>query len=500
MRFTIYKKMMFGFGVIITIMMFANAYTLLELGTVSNGIKITFSSHVRIIDLAKRLQIILDDENAYAQKFLISRDKTYFNMFSESTSMYDRAMHSLENTKPEEVGRALINKIRIIHDSILVGIKETENIEQPQKEELNAKLLEYYEIIRGNLDHFIEYHQSTIRNSMAEFESAASRSAKVSLFLMICALLSAVTLAFLIARTITKPVGKLIQRTGEIAKGRFVPFPVSSNDEIALLAKAMSEMSSKINKINELKAEMMQQISHELQNPLQVIISAHDILRTEAVGTLNEKQLLYLDSISKAVDRVSMFSNQYLEIAKIDAGVMAYQLRPMELTAIIQPILESAKIIASNKKISLDFSVQGKVPKVMADPDKIDIVIRNLIDNAIKYTQRGGSVKVSIQPSNLGAKVTITDNGQGIAEEELPKIFDRFYRVKNNTKAGARVTGKGLGLALVKALVEGQGGKIFVKSAVNVGSNFIIELQNASKKHAKVRFLAPEAAYNKSHV
>jgi len=309
---------------------------------------------------------------------------------------------------------------------------------------------------------------------------------------MIFILLSAIALALIIARTITKPVANLIQRTGEIAKGKFVTIPIRSNDEIALLANAMSEMSSKLSQINERKAEMMQQISHELKNPLQVILSAHDILRTEAFGTLKEHQLFYLDSISKAVDRISTFSDQYLEIAKIDAGMMEYQLRPMKLTVIIQPIYEAAKIIASNKKISLDFSVHGEVPKVIVDPNKIDIVIRNLIDNAIKYTQNGGRVQVSVQPSNLGAKITIEDNGLGIASEELPKIFNRFYRIKNDNKTGA--TGKGLGLALVKALVEGQGGQIFVKSTIHVGSTFIVELQSASKKYSKVHFLTPEAA------
>lgn len=492
MKFTIYKKMMFGFGVIITVMMLANAYILLELGTVSNGIKITLSSHVRIIDLAKKLQIILDDENAYAQKYLISSDKTYFNMFSESTRMYDQGMRSVQNMESDETGRSLINKIRITHDSILTSIKEAGDIVRLEKEELNVELMDYYEIMRHHLDHLIEHNQSTISNSMAEFESTASRSARVSLLITICTLLSAIVMAFLIARTITKPVGKLIQRTGEIAEGRFVPISVSSNDEIALLADAVNEMSSKLNKINELRAEMMQQISHELQNPLQIILSAHDILATEAFGTLNEKQLMYLDSISQAINMLSAFSNQYLEIAKIDAGMTEYQLRPMELAIIIQPLVEEAKIIASNKKVSLDFSVQGDVPKVMVDPDKIEIVIRNLIGNAVKYTQSGGKVNVSIQPSHIGAKVTITDNGIGIASEELPKIFNRFYRVRNDSKAGA--TGKGLGLALVKALTEGQGGQVFAKSTVNVGSTFIVELQSASKKYPKVHFLTPAEA------
>jgi len=470
--------MVYGFAVIITVMLLANAYIIYQFRTVSEGIKITFFSHVKFIDLAKKLQVILDDENIHAQKYLISGDETYFNMFSESTEMYDKMMRSLQNMETDEIQRSLIKKIRITHDSIIDQIKEGEDV-KGIKEALNVTLIDYYEIMKRQLDHLIGLNQSKIINSMEKFESTANRSARVSLLITICTLLSAILLAFLIARTITKPVGKLIQGIREIARGRFVPVSISSHDEIALLADTVNEMSSKLNKINELKAEMMQQISHELQNPLQLILSAHDILLSEEFGTLNEKQLFYLDSISKAINRLLAFSDQYLEIAKINAGMIEYQLRPMDLSVIIQPIIEENKIIASNKKISLDFSVQGNVPKVMVDPDKMGIVIRNLLSNAIKYTPSGGKVSVSVQPSNTGAKVTVTDNGIGIASKELPKIFQRFYRA--STDNTANVSGKGLGLALVKALTEGQGGRVFAKSTANVGTTFIVELKGDYK-------------------
>ena len=114
MKFTIYKKIMAGFGVIIIIMMLANAYTLLKLGSVSNDIKVTLSSHVRTIDLAKKLQIILDDQSAYAQKYLISGDKTYFNMFSESNRMYYEELRSLEITNPRD-GIAQAGNMAVAH-------------------------------------------------------------------------------------------------------------------------------------------------------------------------------------------------------------------------------------------------------------------------------------------------------------------------------------------------------------------------------------------------
>jgi len=484
---------MFGFGFIIAVVMLANAYMLLEISRISNSIKTTVSSNVRIIDLSKEIQVILEDEIIQAQKYLISGDLIYFNMFSESNKRYDRIMRSLQDIKSAETGQSLLKRVDILHKSALAGIYNGEG----KDKKANAKLLERYEGMKRELNSLIGQNQLKIEHAMASFVANARWSVKASLIVTICTLALAVVISLFIARTITRPVDKLIQRTGEIAKGRFMPVSVSSNDEIALLADAVNKMSSKLREINRLKAEMMQQISHELQNPLQVILSAHDFLQIELSGKLSERQLFYLESINKKVKQLSDFGHQYIEIAKIDDERIIYNLMPMELMPIIKPIVEEAQMVAALKKTSIDFDCQENVPKVMVDPEKMDIIIRNLVNNAIKYTQGGGIVSVKIEPVPLGARVTITDNGIGIAPEELSKIFDKFYRVRsdgNNTASG-----KGLGLAVVKTFTEGQGGRIFVQSAVNVGSTFIVEFQKASKKHENVHFLNSAAVKGKQH-
>ena len=487
MRFTIYKKIMFGFGVIIAVVVLANAYMLLELDRISNSIKTTVSSNVRIIDQAKKLQVVLDDEIVLVQKYLIAEDLTYFSMFSESTRRYDQLMRSLQGMESDETGQSLLMLVDILHKSVLADINGRE-----AKDKQIVKLLDHYESMKRDLDSLIGHNQSIIQNAMTSFVANTRQFVKVSLIVTICTFLLAIAISLFIAGTITRPVGKLIQRTGEIAKGRFIPVSVSSNDEIALLADAINEMSLKLRKINELKAEMMQQISHELQNPLQIILSAHDFLQSELSGKLSEKQLFYLESIKKKVKQLSDFGHQYMEIAKIEAEFIQYNLRPMALAPIIQPIVEEAKIIAAGKKISIDLDSRGNVPKVMIDPEKIDIVIRNLISNAIKYTQNGGMVSVRIEPDPFGAKVIITDNGIGISSKELSKIFDKFYRVRSEGKMIA--PGKGLGLAVVKSLTEGQGGRVIVQSTINVGSTFIVELKGAAPKYQNVHFLNPTAA------
>lgn len=493
MRLTVYKKIMFGFGVIIAVLMLANAYMLLELDRISNSVKATVSSNVRVIDQAKKLQTVLDDEIIYVQKYLVSRDLTYFNLFSESTGRYDQLMHSLQNLETDEIGESLLRPIDILHKSVLASIYAGEVSDK----QINAKLLDHYENMKRDLGSLIRHNQSITQNAMAGFVASTRRSAKVSLIVTICTLLLAIAISFLIARTITQPVGRLIQQTGEIARGRFVPVSVSSNDEIALLADAVNQMSMKLGKINELKAEMMQQISHELQNPLQVILSAHYFLQSELSGNLSEKQRFYLEAIERKVKQLSAFGHQYLEIAKMESEMIQYDLRPMELPPLIQPIVEEIKMIAAEKKISIDFEAQRNVPRVMADSEKTDIIIRNLLGNAVKYTHNGGRVGVRIEAASNGVRVCIVDNGIGIAPEELNRIFDKFYRVRRDEKL--KVSGKGVGLAVVKTLTEGQGGRVMVQSAVNVGSTFIVEFPGASERYQNVHFLDSVAARGNNH-
>jgi two-component system sensor histidine kinase GlrK len=277
----------------------------------------------------------------------------------------------------------------------------------------------------------------------------------------------------MITRTITSPIDDLIRGTEQIARGNFEQVKVSSNDEMALLAHALNDMSVKIKNINKYRTQMMQQISHELQTPLQVMLSTHDILKSQSSGPLNDEQIQMLDTIRGGIKKLSSFSKQYLDLAKIDSGMMKYYMEWTDLLQLIEPIVEDAKFIAARKNVPVEL-VALPCPKVMVDAKKISIVVNNLLGNAIKYTRNRGKVRVKIGPCTMGVFIEIQDSGIGITPEELPKIFAKFYRASN---AGRKnIGGIGVGLALVKAFTEGHGGKVYAESTVDVGSTFTVEL------------------------
>lgn len=473
-KLTIYNKMMLGFGAVIIIMIISSTYILLALSGVSKSAETILTANVLAVNLAKQLQDILHDENGDAQKYLISRDETYFSLFVANSKRFDQHLNLLLHAQSDETGRTLIRNMRRTHQTFVQVIQDIKNTQKPDDSlPPDNPELDYVNTLNRSLDHLITINRGSIGNAMSGMRTTTSRSAHIALLLIIGTLLAAISAAFIITRTITRPIGELIRGTQQIARGKFDRINVSSNDEIALLVDAVNDMGNKIKNTNEIRTHMMQQISHELQTPLQVMLSAHDILKNQCSGILNAEQIKMLDSIHQGINKLASFSRQYLALSKIDSGMMKYHMQWTDLLQIVEPLVEDARLIAERKNITVEL-VTLPVPKIRVDPKKISIVVSNLLSNAIKYTKNDGSVSVKVGPCTFGAQVEIQDSGIGISPKDLPNIFTRFYQAGNTGRLTSG--GTGVGLALVKAFTEGHGGKVNAESTVDHGSTFTIEL------------------------
>jgi len=482
MKVSIYSKTMLGFIAVIVIMGLATTYVLFELHDVTGAAKVTLSANVGSIDQAKQLKALLYDEEGHAQKYLISGDIAYFDLLLGSSRQFDRIAYGLRTLQKEGAENSIVNQIVNTHQWLESDFREKSDIKAIPDTNLVAEEWHgSFEMMHRQLDHFISLNQQTISNAMSRTEVTASRSTSIALFLTICTLVAAVIIAFLIARTITKPVADLIKGTGRIAKGDFETIEIHSRDEIAQLADAFNDMSRELKKINEFKAQMMQQITHELRNPLQIIRSSHDLLKSQHLGELNEEQLKLLSCLDISAAQISAFSNQYLDIAKYDAGMMEYKMDRTDLNEVIEPVVSEARLIAESREISVNLEVKQALPKVLVDAERMRVVFRNLLSNAIKYSPDGKQIDILVTPSKLGVCATVRDQGIGIPPEDLPKVFDRFYQARNAGEA--RRKGTGIGLTLVKTFTEGHGGRVSVQSTLNTGTSFVVELPSAPGRH-----------------
>jgi CHASE3 domain sensor protein len=252
MKLSINKKIMIGFGLIIILMIIANVYVLYQLIFISDTAKITLTSEVRAIDITKRLQSLLYGEERNAQKYWIANDKTYYVLFAEGTRSIDESLDSLSVTQSDNTGKMLIGKIRRIHNWYVSQVTPPDQpkqiVKSAMKGSVDQQRSDSLEVLHTALSGLIKHNQVSIDNAMTNVEKITNRSSGVSIFLAICTLIGSIALAFIIPRTITRPIKVLIRGTEQIARGTFEPIKVTSRDEIAQLTEAVNDMSDQLKK------------------------------------------------------------------------------------------------------------------------------------------------------------------------------------------------------------------------------------------------------------
>jgi PAS domain S-box-containing protein len=246
---------------------------------------------------------------------------------------------------------------------------------------------------------------------------------------------------------------------------------------------ALRQANAQLRQVDRYKDEFLSVISHELRTPLNFITGFASILDDEVDGPLTPKQHLHLGKILAGSDRMLSLVNDLLDFAKLQAGKFDLSPEPTPYAPLVDDVVTSMRPLADHRGVTLETDVQVPMPP-MLDGVRVVQVLTNLISNAVKFTGKGGTIRVSATVED-GALVTrVSDTGMGIAESDIPKLFNRFRQLDMSTTRAAG--GTGLGLAISKALIEAHGGAIGVESAVGRGSTFWFRLpMEGAKPRAK---------------
>ncbi|MDD5459314.1 MAG: ATP-binding protein, partial [Phycisphaerae bacterium] len=231
--------------------------------------------------------------------------------------------------------------------------------------------------------------------------------------------------------------------------------------------------------ISQMKNEFISHVSHELKTPL-ASITAYSEMLVDGEADDEQTRVEFYSVIQSQAKRLNALIEDILNVSRIESGLVKVDKQPVSITLLIKEQMQMIKNYAKEKNIEVIGQIPIVFDQVYADKNMISQVIINLLSNAVKYTQNGGKVSIQsgVDESDGVVRVSISDTGVGIDQEELPRVFDKFYRVKKNEKYAK---GTGLGLNLVKQIVEKvHGGKVFVTSEVGVGSTFWFELPLAS--------------------
>lgn len=253
-------------------------------------------------------------------------------------------------------------------------------------------------------------------------------------------------------------------------------------EELSQANQQLTQANAELQELDQMKTSFVSQASHDLRTPLTAIKGSLDNLSIGIAGELSEKQQKILKRAIRSVDRLTDLINDILDLNRIESGRVVLEKKDFPLRESVASLIQENKPAADQKSIQLKFEKPDDSCYVHADPGKIERVIGELIGNAVKYTQENGSVMVKMKNENNTVTLDVQDNGVGLTPAACEKIWERFYRVEE-TQHSAK--GSGLGLSIVKEVVEMHGGTISVSSELGKGTTFTIRIQAGQSETGK---------------
>jgi signal transduction histidine kinase len=287
------------------------------------------------------------------------------------------------------------------------------------------------------------------------------------------------TVGYFLAHSLAGPIESITRAAESLTMGKLgvrVDAPAVPV-EIFRLSQTFNLMASRVQSLVSELRSFVANASHELRTPLTSIKLRVEALRN---GALEDPPVAerFLAEVESEVDRLSSMVNDLLDLSRIEAGLDASKRAPIELGSIVAEVYETFIVRAEKAGVSLSYQVEPALPAVLGSEDQLRRMMYNLVDNAIKYTNPGGRVELTLQADEQKRilRFMVEDTGYGIAPAQLSHVFDRFYRVEATRPRYSRSQGSGLGLPIAKSIAESHGGKIGVSSQVGIGSTFWVEL------------------------
>jgi signal transduction histidine kinase len=293
-----------------------------------------------------------------------------------------------------------------------------------------------------------------------------------TLWLIGCGLLAALLASALIITLITRPLRNLTAVVDKFRRSGFAEHPQALHppqDEVGKLTETFNGMADRIleqmsalRQTDAMRRELVANISHDLRTPIATLQGYLETLHLKGDTLGTDEQRTYLEIALKQTEQLSRLVSRLFDLAKLDSGQVVLNAEPFALGDLVQDVVQEFELAAAARSVAVRCSARSDMPLVLADIALIERVLRNLIDNALRHTPAGGAVNVTAFGTDEGAHVEVADTGIGIPTEELPRIFDRFYRVEKSR--GLADGNSGLGLAITKGILDLHGSAISVTS------------------------------------
>jgi len=315
----------------------------------------------------------------------------------------------------------------------------------------------------------------------AQLMFASEHDLQLAIVLLVFAGGMATILGYFLSSTVTERIHLLKEAAEKLAQGNLqTRVPVDGRDEVAALSSTFNQMAEQLQaadrkqrEVENLRRDLVAWASHDLQTPL---TSMRAVLEALSDGVVDEPEMVkrYLATAQRDVMSLSALIDDLFQMSQLDAGGFPLQRAPASLSDLVSDTLESFSQLAKQQEITLEGQVESDVDPVLMDTQAIGRVLNNLISNALRHTPARGRVSVWVRRTPQGLEVTVSDTGEGIRAQDIPHIFERFYRGEKSRNRGTG--GAGLGLAIARGIVHAHGGDIQVESQAGKGTQFTFHL------------------------
>ncbi len=475
MRSTIFVRMVVGYLAIFIPVAAVSAYAISQLALFRKISSDILQIDNRMRDLEQKIADSILAQTRYERKYIITKDKELHNQFmlaeTEVSKRIDEAISIADTAHKREVLiriKDYYERYKSTFNEEVEFIKKNQAYLQDGYREEKEKAVDEMLWELRNLRLYTE--QDTYEKIKHLGESGAKAN-RIAIVMGAGFILSGIMISIFITRSISRPLSFMRKKTRQVARGDFeCSLDLSSPPEIGDLAQDFNFMCNKLKEMDKMKSDFFSLMAHELRTPLASIKEGTNLLLKGIGEEFKEKRKEVLTIIAEESNRLTDLVNSLLDLSKMEAGMMALHFETSNIEPLIDRAVFGIEPLAMAKNVRIEVNLPQDLPYVKMDGERILQALRNLIGNAVKFTSGGGHVTISARAMEKGVSVSVADTGPGIPKEDLNAIFDKFKQA--SVTSYDKIKGTGMGLAIVKHIINAHGGRVWVESEPEQGSTF----------------------------
>ncbi|MGH7254329.1 MAG: ATP-binding protein, partial [Nitrospirales bacterium] len=481
-RLSIFWRLALGSLVGIVLVAGINLFALFQLRQLSELSTELVSYHYPSIEQAKLLISVLYNQLRNERKYLVARDQVFLDDFERGVQEFHQGLNKLLRQEAAPEAKTLLRTTADRYEQYVTQFRAARGKEGSSKittedsyeHDRNVLITQ----ITDTLNAYIDLHQAKVSAGVTDARDRAAGAEAMTQRLLIVAIGLVLVLAALGSYSILRPLRRIQDYIRQIGQGHFGPSgPISAPSDLRELVDTVNWMARQLRQLDEMKAEFLANVSHELRTPLASIREGTHLLLDEIPGPLNAAQREALQIMAVSSQRLILLISTLLDLSKIEAGMMEYRMVPTDFRGVLRNSLRKMQLLAESRHVKMVTEGEDTSLMLMGDGVRLEQVLDNVLSNAIKFSPDGAVVTVRIEPSPSESqlRVSVIDTGSGIAPEDLPHLFERFYQGRRQ-QSGSTAVGSGLGLALVKKVVEAHSGRVWIESEMGKGTKVTFTL------------------------